>query len=141
MSKAFAVVLDEEPQQVLGEQDAGDLVAVLADDGEPRVAGFDHDGQDLLDRVVAIDHDHLRARHHHVAHLDLGDLEHRLEHLEHVGVDQAAIPRVREHVGELFEIARFAGDRFGDAAEPAAGERGRPGVPVTTHSLPCVAQR
>ena len=56
MSKSSgAGVLGEVPQQILGEQDADDLVAILADDREARVAGFDHDGQDLLGRIVALD--------------------------------------------------------------------------------------
>ena len=77
-------------------------------------------GRMLLRRVVALHDDHLRARHHDVAHLDLRDLQHALEHREHVGVDQAAVRGVREHVGELLEVARLAGERFDEASQPAA---------------------
>ena len=139
MSKLLPAVLGEVPQQILGQQDADDLVAILADDREPRVAGFDHDGEDLLGRVFALDHDHLRPRHHDVPHLDLGDLQHRLEHFEHVGIDQAALARVGQHVRELLEIARFAGKRVCEAPQPAAARRTR--MLGTTHTASFVAQR
>ena len=44
-------------QQVLGEQDADDLVAILADHRKARVTRLDHDRQDFLRRIVAIDDD------------------------------------------------------------------------------------
>ena len=91
MSKFSLAALDEIAQQVLGEQDADDLVAVFADHRKARVTRLDHDRQDLLRRIVAIDDDHLRARHHDVAHLQLDDLQHAFEHLEGVGIDDAAL--------------------------------------------------
>ena len=60
MSKRRGRVLGEIPQQVLREQDADDLVAILADDREARMARLDHDRQDLVRRVVALHDDHLR---------------------------------------------------------------------------------
>ena len=67
-------------QQVLGEQDADDLLAVLVHHREARMAALDHGLEQHVGVVVAIEHRHLRARHHDVAHLDVGDPEHAFEH-------------------------------------------------------------
>jgi hypothetical protein len=119
-----ALLEREVAQQVLRQQDARDLVAILAHHREARVPGLDHHRQDLLRRVVAAHHHHLRARHHDVAHLDLGDLQHAFEHGEHVRVDQAAVAGVLEHVAELLEVARLARQGLHEASQPAAGLRG-----------------
>jgi len=102
--------LREVAQQVLGEQDSGDLVAVLAYDREARVPGLDDDRQDALGRLVALDHDHLRARHHDVANLRLRDLQDALQHREHVGLDQPAVAGVGQQVRELLDVPRFTGE-------------------------------
>jgi|GEM_PF-5341134 len=54
-------------QQILGEQDADHLVAVLADDGVTRVAGVKHLAQEGVERRVLLQHGHLSARDHDVA--------------------------------------------------------------------------
>ena len=55
MSKFSRAAFGEVAQQILREQDADDLVAILADHREARVARLDHDRQDVLGRIVAID--------------------------------------------------------------------------------------
>jgi hypothetical protein len=44
------------------------------------VARLDDYRQDRLRRVVALDHDHLRAWNHDVAHLRIRDLQHSFDH-------------------------------------------------------------
>ena len=55
MSKSSRAAFREIAQQILREQDADDLVAVLADHRKARVSRLDHDRQDFLGRIVAID--------------------------------------------------------------------------------------
>ena len=89
-------------------------------------------GRILSARIVAIDHDHLRARHHDVAHLDLGNLEHRLEHLRarRRRSGRARGPRPGRRAS-CVEVARLARDRVGETPQPAA-RRAR--VSATTHT-------
>jgi hypothetical protein len=51
--------LGEIAQQILGEQDADDLVAVVANHREARVARLDHGRQQLLRAGIALQHHHL----------------------------------------------------------------------------------
>jgi hypothetical protein len=62
--------------------------------------------------------------HHHVAHLDLGDLQHALEHCQHVGVDQAAVAGIGQNLGELLQVAGLARQGFHQAPQPAARHPG-----------------
>ena len=137
-SKGGVGVRAHEAQHVLGQQHADDAVLVVVDDREARVPGLDHRGEDLLERVLALDHDHLAARDHDVAHAHLDDLEHPLDHLQGVGVEDLARLGVAHQLQELLAIARLAADRVDDAVHertPAGGwsrprrpERpGRPG--------------
>ena len=57
----------------------------------------------------------------------------RLEHLQHVGVDQAAFAGLDQDVGELVEVARLARDRVGESPQPAA--RSHPFVRYYSYSL------
>ena len=83
---------------------------------------LDHGRQDVRRRIVAVDDRHLRARHHDVAHLQLGDAQHAFEHRERVGVDQAALARLRAASrSDSSMIARLAAQRVGDPPQPAAG--------------------
>jgi hypothetical protein len=71
-----------EREQVLGQQDADHLVAAVADHREARVPRLEGDADQFLRRIIAADHDHLRARDHDVVDTHLGDLEHPLDHLQ-----------------------------------------------------------
>jgi len=103
-----ATLLAEITQQVLGQQDADHLVAVLADDREARVSRLDDHRQQLLGWVVTLEHDHLRAGHHDVAHLEIGDLEDALDHGQRVRVDQSAragLAKLRDQLGAVARLA------------------------------------
>ncbi len=92
----------EVAQQVLGEKNADDVVLALADDREARVTGLDDLGQELLGFLVDVHHVHLRARHHDVARLQLGHLQHALDHGERVGIHQVAL------VGRMEQLEQAA---------------------------------
>src|SRR5579872_2285976 len=78
-------------QQVLGQQNADDVVLVLADHGKTRVAGFDHERNEFLRRVADVYDIHLRAWDHDVPRLHLGHLHDALDHRQGVGIQQVAL--------------------------------------------------
>ena len=65
-------------EQFLGEQDADNVVLVLADDGEARVASLQDKGDELVRFVVDRNHVHLGAWNHDVAHRHFGNLQRAL---------------------------------------------------------------
>ena len=60
-------------------------------------------------RLVAADEHHLRPRHHDVAHLQVRDLEHALDHRERIAVDQAALAGIAQHGEQLLAVLRLGG--------------------------------
>ncbi len=118
LRRAFAARV---AQQVLGEQDACDRVAIVADDRKARVAGLDHHRHDLFERRVALDDRHLRTRHHDVAHQQVRDREHALDHGERLAVEKAACSGLAQHIDELGAILRLTAHALRDAAQPAPG--------------------
>ena len=83
------------------------------------MAALDHGLEQHVGFVVAIEHGHLRARHHDVAHLDVGDSEHAFEHRERVAFDDATqrgIPQVLDDFGAMLD---FAADLARQLAQPS----------------------
>ena len=113
-------------QQVLGQQDADDLLAILVHHRKARVTALDHGLEQHLGFVVAIEEGHLRARHHDVAHLDVGDAEHAFEHRERVAFDDAAQRRFAQVLDDLAAILRLAGHLARQLAQPAAARADGP---------------
>jgi hypothetical protein len=85
------LVGDEVLQQIFRQHDTDNLVAILADDREARVVRLRDDFEDFFGRLIVGDDDHVAARHHDVANLRVGDLEHALQHRELVLADDAAL--------------------------------------------------
>src|SRR6185295_13871124 len=106
-------------QQVLREQDADHVVAVLVDHREARVRGGDDLRNERLDRLVDVDEVDLGARHHDIAHLHLRDREGALDDRERVGVEQVARIRGAQQVHELLAVARLAHQQRRQALEQA----------------------
>jgi len=113
-------VLGERLQQVLGQQDAEDLVALLAIDREPGVTAVDDDLQHLVQAEVDRQRDHLRARDHHVADLLLGHRDRALDHRQCVGRQQAAGLGFAQAFEQVFAVARLTGEDLADAIKPGA---------------------
>src|SRR5690606_19457471 len=114
-------LLAEILQEILREQDADDLVAILADHGEARMAGLDDGLDQALERLVLLEDDHLRARHHDVAHLGLRDLEHALEHRVLVRGEQTAMAALGKERGDLFAAFELVGAAV-EQARPPTGQ-------------------
>ena len=79
--------------------------------GKREWPGLDDRRQDARERIVAPHADHLRARHHDVAHLQVGHVEHALEHRERIGVDQPALGRLAQQLEQLRAVLQAAGQR------------------------------
>jgi hypothetical protein len=79
----------------------------------------DHLGHELLDRLLDVDHVHLRARDHDVAHLHLGDGERALGDGQRVGVEQVALIGRAQQLHQVCAVGRLAQDQRGQALEQA----------------------
>ena len=131
--EAVFLALCEHAQHVLGEQDADDVVAVGVHQREPGMPGLDDDRQEPGRRLVAAHRDHLRARHHDVADLDVGHAEHTLEHVERLAVDQAALAGLPELLDQFLTVLGLARQRPAQFADPP--RRGAPRSLVHAASL------
>jgi hypothetical protein len=70
-------------------QEADDVIDAVAIDGVARVARLGGDAQDVLDVRVDGDGRHLHARQHHVARLNVTEVEHVADHLGLVVIEGA----------------------------------------------------
>jgi hypothetical protein len=89
------------PQQVLGVQDADDVLRLVAPQRNAGVFGRQHLAHDVLGRQVGVDQHHLGAMDHDVGDLKLAQIE---QPAEHIAV-------------ELFDAA-FMMDQVDRAAQP-----------------------
>jgi hypothetical protein len=90
---AARAVREQLRQHVLGHHDAEHVVAALADHRVARVPRIDHATHDLVRSIVCVQAHHLRARDHHVAHLQVRDLERALHDAVGLGVDHVVLLR------------------------------------------------
>ena len=104
--------------QVLEVDDADDVVLVLPDDRDAGEAAAQRQGQRLPDRLVPLDEDQVGARHHHLAHEGVAELEDGVHHLALVVLDQRLL------LGQVDQRAqlRLGGERA-LAEALARGER------------------
>ncbi len=109
-----------EAQQVLREQHADHVVAVLFVDGVARVRLLEHEGDEILGLVGDVDRVHLGARHHDVARAQVGHLEHAFDHRQRIGVDQVALVRVLEDFEQLAARFGLGRDEVGQTLEQRA---------------------
>ena len=86
--------LQDQRQQVLGQQHANHFVEAVTDYRIARVRCGNDRWEKLLWRLVGPDAHHLRARHHDVSHLQVGDLNGALDNRQGFVVEQFAQPRI-----------------------------------------------
>ena len=134
-------MLERPPDHVLQVDDADDVVRVLADDGDPGEARAEAERQRLPQGLVALDEDHLRARHHHLLREGVPELEDGVDHLALVILDEVVGLGQVDHLAKLglrgegaLAVALARGDRVADEdeqrrqrAEDGGEEGGRPG--------------
>ena len=112
--------LRQDRQQVLGVEDADDVVDRLLVDRDARVARDDDRVDDLVERRVLGECRDVDARHHHLVHALLAQLEHRADHLLLFGLDDALLAAALDEDQQL-----LGGDllvlRSGDAEQARDG--------------------
>src|SRR5690554_4137568 len=103
----LAGVVAEITQKVLRDEDADDVIAAFADDGEARIAGFD-DGRQQLSRVIdPRQHRNLGAWDHDVSGLQLRDVQHALDHRQRIRIEQTALMSITKKLEEIVLIFRL----------------------------------
>ncbi len=105
-------------EQILRQQDADHLALVVGDHREARMRGLDHGRQEFLQRRIPADHRHLRAWHHDIAHAQVGDLQHALDHRQGVGIQQGSGARLFYQVQQLLAVIRPARGADQQAGQP-----------------------
>ena len=107
-------------EQVLGQQDADDVLAVALDHRKARVRRVDDDVQDLVIRRIDVDQVHARRGHHHVAGRKLGHADDALEHHARVGPDDVVVFGVGQGLDQLGLRVRTRMDELGDLLQESA---------------------
>src|SRR5690606_31297499 len=116
--EAVLVVLQDQRQQVLGQQHADHLVEALADHRIARVRSGDDGGEKFPRRLVGPDAHHLRARHHDVANLQVGDLDGAFDDGQRLVVEQFVLMGTAQHVQQFVAVLGFVGKSLGDLPKP-----------------------
>ena len=107
-------------QQVLGEQHADDIVDTITNDRVARVARLDNFGQRFLKRLIGINHNHLRAGDHDVAHLHVGHEQCALHDFARVLIDDLVLFSEREHAFQIGFVLGFATDEMRQSVQPGS---------------------
>ena len=68
------------------------------------MSGFDHQFDQLVGRLVALDEDHLRTRHHDVPDLHVRDRQHAFEHDQRIAVEKAALAGLAQVLDQFGKI-------------------------------------
>ena len=112
-------------EEVLGVEDAHDLVDGLVEDGHARVEVLAQEGQDVRGRGGEVQTEHVRPRHHDLAHQPVLELEDLVDHLALGAVhDALAGPHVDEGAQLLLGDLRLP--LLPLRPDHAQGERGQP---------------
>ena len=107
-----------EGEQILGEQNAFHMILVLVDHREAGVAGLDDHRQDRIHRLGLLDGYHLGARDHDIAHAKIGDLQHPLDHVLGVLIDEVALFGIGYHVYQIIAVFWLALEELAEFVEP-----------------------
>ena len=83
-------------EQVLGVDDAGQLVEALAPGRVARVAALGDLAADRLGRIVEVDPHHLHARRHHASDRAVGEAQHAVDHVALGDMEDAGARALRD---------------------------------------------
>ncbi len=97
-------------QEVLGVQDAQDVVAVAAVDGDPRVPGVDHLLEHLVPGERGGDGDHVGPRGHDLRDVGVAQFDHAFDHLAGLFLQQALAMPFGDDGADVFFERFFVGD-------------------------------
>ncbi len=115
---AGVVAAEPERQQILGEQDALHVILVLVDHREAGVARLDDHRQDLVHRLGFLDGHHLGAGNHDVAHAQLGNFEHPLDHVLGVLIDEVPLFGIGDDLYQIVAVFWLALEELAEFVEP-----------------------
>jgi hypothetical protein len=107
-------------EQVLGQQDADDVLALALVHRKARVRGVDHQVQQLVVGRVDVEHVHARGRHHHVAGRHVGDADHAFEHDARLGVDDVVVLGLGQGLDQLVLGVGPGMDELGELLQESA---------------------
>ena len=88
-------------QHVLGVQHAGDRIGIATPDRVARIGSLQHLSDDLVDRRIGIERDDVAAVGHHLADLELLEVEHRAQHVVLLLAHLAHLPRQADELTQL----------------------------------------
>ncbi len=110
---------DQRAQEILGVQDADDVVRIAPPQRQARIGRFDRLAHHLLRRQVGVDEPHLGPVDHHVADRHLRELEQAAEHVAVGALDLALAVQDVDRAHQLL-VARDTRIGLGQrqAAEP-----------------------
>ena len=112
-------------QEVLGVQDAEDVVAVAAVDGDPRVPGVDHLVEHLFPGERGGDGKHVGPRGHDLRNVGVAQLDHAFDHFPGFFFQQAFAMAFGDDGADVFFERFFVGDRQACGRPGGAGPRRR----------------
>ena len=104
-------------EQVLGHQDAGDVLALALIDGKARMRRVNHRAQQRFVRRVNVEHVHARRGHHHLLGRHLRQAQHAFEHHAAVGVNQLLVLGLGQRVNQLMRRIHARVQKFNEPAE------------------------
>jgi hypothetical protein len=136
-----AEAVRDEVREVAQVHEADDVVDALAEDRESRTTGLDGEVQRLAHRRGVGDVDHVDARHHHLAHDGVTELDDRMDEVTLLGLDRLVLVRDVGH-GEDLGLGHArrspsrsepADDGVGDGEQEVRDPLDRPELQYPTH--------
>jgi len=89
-------------EQILGQQNAQDVVALAVKHRKPGVRGVDHGVHDVVQRCLDVDPVHAGGRDHHFASAHIGHADHAFEHGAGFGPDDLVVFCLCQGLDQLF---------------------------------------
>jgi len=121
-------LLGQNPQQILGKQNAEYIVAVAIDHREAGVRRIDDQRHQFIDGHGHINHIHLGAGNHDVGDTGFGRSQCALDNGQGVGIHQVLLEGAVQQFEKLLAIFRFAQQQGSESFEKVGLVRTRGGV-------------
>ena len=116
--EAVAILLEDQRQQVLGQQDTHDVVMAFTDHRVARMRRVDHGREEFPWGLGRLDADHLRARDHDVTYLQVSHLDGALDDGQRFAVQQLVLVCIAQQLQELLAVFRLVGKSLGQFTQP-----------------------
>ncbi|MNF57869.1 hypothetical protein D3C84_394100 [compost metagenome] len=116
--EAVAVLLEDQRQQVLGQQHAHHVIVAFADHRVAGVGRVDHGRQELAGCLGRLDADHLRARDHDVPDLQVSHLDGAFDDGQRFAVQQFVLVCIAQQLQQLLAVFRLVGKSLGEFTQP-----------------------